>query len=362
MGYRYDEKLGYWIAFYSKRHPVTKESVSFRRTKLKTKAEAIKAERALIQRVLDKCKEATVPRWRECVKSYLEDCANRDLTAKTIINCETTLQKHTFPDWEKKFVNIITTEEIRNLIRVKCEDKSVYTKKALLKFIRLVFDHALQNGSIVRNPTPKMAFRIGDKIKKVLTKQQVRHLLTQAKIQDWPWYPHYAMAIYTGMRNGELYALQWDKVDLDNNLIVVDSSWNNKDGFKSTKSGNDRIVEIAPTLKPVLQELRLSSGGSEFVLPRVKGWSKGEQARELRKFLIGIGLPPVRFHDLRATWCTIMLSHGIEPIKVMTMGGWCDMKTMMIYIRKSGVSIKGITHVLDLHDPSLSSNNVVHLK
>ena len=42
-----------------------------------------------------------------------------------------------------------------------------------------------------------------------------------------------------------------------------------------------------------------------------------------------------------------MLSKGVEPIKVMAMGGWKDLKTMQIYIRKSGIHIQGITNDLN---------------
>ncbi len=153
--------------------------------------------------------------------------------------------------------------------------------------------------------------------------------------------------------------MTWDKVNLDQHKILVDSSWNNKDGFKSTKSGDDRIVEIASNLVPILKQLKLQSGGSDFVLPRISRWDKGEQARELRMFLVGIGMPPVRFHDLRATWATLMLSNGVEPVKIMVMGGWKDMKTMMIYIRKAGVDIRGCTAKLDLHDPVAKAAKVL---
>ena len=153
--------------------------------------------------------------------------------------------------------------------------------------------------------------------------------------------------------------MTWDKVNLDQRKILVDSSWNNKDGFKSTKSGDDRIVEIAPNLVTIVKQLKLQSGGSDFVLPRISRWDKGEQARELRMFLVGIGLPPVRFHDLRATWATLRLSNGVEPVKVMVMGGWKDMKTMMIYIRKAGVDIRGCTAKLDLHDPVAKTAKVL---
>ena len=79
-------------------------------------------------------------------------------------------------------------------------------------------------------------------------------------------------------------------------------------------------------------------------------------------FLLGIGLPTVRFHDLRATWATLMLSKGIEPIKVMIMGGWKEMKTMQIYMRKAEVDIRGITNCLDFHDPVQTVAQVLDFK
>lgn len=97
------------------------------------------------------------------------------------------------------------------------------------------------------------------------------------------------------------------------------------------------------------------------VLPRSSKWKKGEQARELRKMLLGLGLPAIRFHDLRATWATVLLSQGVPPIKVMAMGGWKDMKTMMIYSRKAGVDLKGSLSCLDLHNPSKHLGKVLKL-
>ena len=85
----------------------------------------------------------------------------------------------------------------------------------------------------------------------------------------------------------------------------------------------------------------------EFVLPRLREWTTGCQAHVLKAFLKELELPLIRFHDLRASWATIMLSKGVEPIKVMSMGGWKDLKTMQIYIRKSGIHIQGITDNLN---------------
>ena len=165
--------------------------------------------------------------------------------------------------------------------------------------MRSVFEFALNQGHVSRNPMPLLKFKFNDKIRSVLDENQIVTLLKKVQEVDWEWYPHYAVAVYTGVRNGEIYALSWDKVDLEKRLIRVDLSWSDKGGFKSTKSGDDRILEIAMPLMPVLQELKLQSAGNEFVLPRILRWDKGDQARYLRLFLQSIGLPQMRFHDLR---------------------------------------------------------------
>ena len=151
------------------------------------------------------------------------------------------------------------------------------------------------------------------------------------------------------MRNGELFALRWDRIDLNKRIIVVSESWTKENGFKDTKSGDDRSVEIAKSLMPLMKKL-YEKRTSEFVLPRLGSWATAGQSQILKDFLQSIKLPIIRFHDLRASWATIMLSKGIEPIKVMSMGGWKDLKTMQIYIRKSGIHIQGITDSLNFFD------------
>ena len=350
-GIKYNKKTLFWEAWYSKRHPITRVPASLRRTRLKSRAEALRVRTTLIVAVEEKLRKALMPSWSEQIEYYLTSCASNGLSVKSIYNAEKCLKAATLDEWGPKLIDQITTESIRRLISGKYEGKSESHKKAMLKFIRLAFEDAVERGFIVRNPAPKMKFKIGEKLKTVLTLTQVGRLLTEAKNHDWLWYPHVTMALYTGMRNGELYALTWDNVMLEARQIAVKYSWNNKDGFKSTKSGDDRIVEIAPSLIPVLKELKLASGERQFVLPRVGRWDKGEQARELGLFLQAIGLPKIRFHDLRATWCTQMLSMGIEPVKVMKMGGWAEMKTMMRYMRNAGIDIRGITDNLSFHDP-----------
>ena len=89
--------------------------------------------------------------------------------------------------------------------------------------------------------------------------------------------------------------------------------------------------------------LRTVTGLSQWVLPRLEEWDRGEQAKPLRAFLSEIGLPSVKFHTLRACFATQLLADGVETAKVMKIGGWKDLKTMQIYMRLAGVDERGAT-------------------
>jgi integrase len=361
MGYKKNPKTGTWEAYYCKRHPVTRIPISLRRKGFKSEAEARREEAKMIVEIEDKLRAMQIPKWSAVLEEFAQDQAERGLSGRTIQNYGLCLKAHTLEEWGDRLIDQITPHDIRQLVQSRVGTKSSSSQQSLVKFIRSVFQFAVERGYVKVNPVPQFRFKLVEKVKRVLTEEQAGTLLTKAKVLGSEWYPHWALAIYTGMRSGELYALTWDKVSFENRQIVVDQAWNSKDGFKSTKSGHDRIVPINDNLMHVLKELKLANEGGQFVLPRQGKWDKGEQARELQKFLILNGLPPVRFHDLRATWATILLSKGVEPVRVMKMGGWRDMKTMMIYTRMAGIDTRGATDCLDLHNPSAESAKVLKM-
>ena len=58
-------KKGTWLVWYSKRHPVTGAPIQLRRTGLRSKAEARKAEAQLIIEVENKIRRKVVPSWAQ---------------------------------------------------------------------------------------------------------------------------------------------------------------------------------------------------------------------------------------------------------------------------------------------------------
>jgi integrase len=222
MGYKKNEETGCWEAWYSKRHPVTRVPVSFRRRKLKSKAEARRCERELVILVEEKLRAKLIPKWPQLVRDSLVAARDRGIMEQTIETYLLCLEAHTYSDWGERLVDTISGQEIRELIQSKVGHRSPSHQKNLLKFIRSVFHYGAEVGVLNRNPTPIMKFRVGEKLKTVLTESQVRTFLTQAKVVNSEWYPHWVTALYTGMRSGELYALTKDKVSLEKRQILCD--------------------------------------------------------------------------------------------------------------------------------------------
>lgn len=129
----------------------------------------------------------------------------------------------------------------------------------------------------------------------------IHHLLASARDMDHQWYPVWMMALNTGMRSGELYALEWNDVDFENRLITVSKSYNKRlDLVKSTKAGYWRKVPINTDLESLLIELRTKSNDTN-VLPRINQWRRGKGAITFREFCEGIGISSVCFHALRVS-------------------------------------------------------------
>ena len=61
------------------------------------------------------------------------------------------------------------------------------------------------------------------------------------------------LLVYTGIRSGELCALAWEDVDFENKIIHIRRSTYEKRGLKTTKTDNERFVDLLP---PALEALK----------------------------------------------------------------------------------------------------------
>ncbi len=67
-----------------------------------------------------------------------------------------------------------------------------------------------------------------EKKPEILTIGEIRKLLKYSEQYGHPWHSIWAVALFTGGRNGELHELRWTDVDFDNGLISISRSYNTK--------------------------------------------------------------------------------------------------------------------------------------
>ncbi len=141
----------------------------------------------------------------------------------------------------------------------------------------------------------------------------------------------YLLAVTTGMRQGELLALRWDDVDLKERVVRVRRSLSiTTEGvsFVPPKSAKGkRSIGLTASTVRVLEHYRADSGhpgGEVLVFGSRNGTPWAPQnlvRRNFKPLLRRARLPDIRFHDLRHTTATLLLSRNVHPKIVQEMLG-----------------------------------------
>ncbi|MHC2019978.1 tyrosine-type recombinase/integrase [Methylobacterium sp. CM6247] len=133
-----------------------------------------------------------------------------------------------------------------------------------------------------------------------------------------------------GLRRGEVTALRWRAVDFANaQLAIVESTEQTKAGTraKETKSGRARRVALPSLVVDELRRHRLRQAeellklgvrlsDDDFVYAQADGSAvqPNSLTHEFTRILaLSTALPRIRFHDLRHSHATQMLTSGIHP-------------------------------------------------
>lgn len=336
------------------------------------KSEAKKEERKLIKLVENevRTRELLGLAWKELLVEYEQASYkglvdDKELSETTILDRVNTLRLYTL-EWLNKPAASITSSDVKSIFKeMEIAGKSRSRIKALRSAINSVFRWGIQNrkiNGIVESPASGLKLhKIDCKKQLILNYGQIRCLLEKAKEYQHDYYFIWAMALLTGCRSGELVALEWKDIDLENSVVNISKSWNKRiNRIKSTKTNQWRDIPISPQLKTLLLEIKNASLDTQYVLPRITSWIRGDASKVLRGFCRSISIPEISFHALRACFTTMLLRQGVAVTKVMKLGGWTTYKAMEHYVRLAGVEIQGATESLDFLPKD--SNNLIVLK
>ena len=147
------------------------------------------------------------------------------------------------------------------------------------------------------------------------------------------------LALYTGMRRGELFNLNWGDIDFYNKTITV----------KSDKKGDQPTIPLNEMAEKVLVEHAHTEKGSKFVFPGRGGKKRTECKRPLLRIRKKAGLPDDFriLQGLRHVYASMLVSSG----KV-------DLETLQsLLTQKSPLMTQRYAHLLD--ESRTNSENII---
>jgi integrase len=207
---------------------------------------------------------------------------------------------------DKKFEEIAPLDIDRLRISL-LKTKSAQTVKHVIGIIKRLSNFAtnkrITKGLDFRPTAPK----VSNLKTEFLTEDQLRALL---KTIDEDSHPHAGpmmkMALFTGMRRGELFKLRWDDVDFERGFIHI----------REPKGGTDQIIPMNDEAQAVLDSL---PRGTEYVFPGRKGKGLVDIHNALKAIAVKAGLPADfrPLHGLRHHFASSLASSGEADLYVI---------------------------------------------
>ena len=168
----------------------------------------------------------------------------------------------------------------------------------------------------------------------ILTREEMQRFLIQAKEEGY--YELFLLELATGLRRGEVLALQWDDLDFKTGALEIQRQVYRANGelvvsAPKTKAALRTIV-LPPALLSVLEEYH-QQVDSRWMFPSpAKEDSPLDPAtvrKRLQTILEHAGCKRVRFHDLRHLFVTTALENGMDVKTLSAITGHVSAKTTL---------------------------------
>jgi integrase len=215
--------------------------------------------------------------------------------------------------------------------KVAAEGVAPQTIKNVVHSIGSVYAWALPRGLAKINPTTGVRLPTGGKVRdRIATPAEARLLIGALDPSDQA---ALGLALFAGLRLGEIVALDWDHVDLAARTLRVERAWDGPaQEYVSPKSkAGRRTVPIMDRLAGLLADHRVLQNhpASGLLFPGRDGQPvrptnlTGRMARRWK----AAGIPPIGMHEARHTAASVFIAAGLNAKTISVYLGHADIGT-----------------------------------
>jgi len=262
----------------------------------------------------------------EYTEKWLTIYAETNLKHSTVKGYRSVIKTHLacFNDLPlKQITRALIKDLLYSKLKAGLSPARVTRIKALISSI---LNHALEDGLITTNPAIRLGRLIKTKDRKAdiipLTRDEAKTLLDTIQEHYPRYYPLFLCALRTGLRLGELLALEWGDIDFNGGFIEIRRAY--VEGRITTpKSGKIRRVDMSKQLAETIRILKTErkkealAKGWDGIPPLVFTNEAGRvidhgnlRRRVFWKALEKAGLRRIRLHDLRHTFASLLIQQG----------------------------------------------------
>lgn len=258
--------------------------------------------------------ESDFCKWRNALKG-------ENIKPTTLKRYKTSLNYQLLPFFSAMKLTAITTATVKDWVVWATNLWTAKTVNNAQGTLNLIFIQAIEKGIINTNPLDRITYRKIDKKKRELLTVEELNQLYHCKWHSETQRKMFLLCCVTGMRVGEVCALQ--KNDIQEGYIFVTKTLTENFGLGSTKTGLNRIVPIPFEL---LEEIKTTntwvfSKNSEPIKPHC---IYNSFVRRCEKLNIDIKSRNVTLHTLRNFFISYCTSENVPQLKIKAVVGHAD--------------------------------------
>jgi len=272
----------------------------------------------------------------EFLDRYMRDVAEHTLRPKTIEAYRYLIRMHIQPELGKIRLSQLRPEHLQSLYAQKLNSGlSRRTVQFAHSILHKVLGQALKWGLVVRNVADLVdPPRVKRKAPETLSAEQAVQFLEQ--VRSSRFYPMYCLA-FIGLREGEILGLHIEDFDVRNQTIAIRHAVQYLMGKglvitePKTEKARRQIKLPDFVYKALLAHCAGLSRKAGLMFTTANGtpFSPRNLFRDYKEQLKAGNLPDIRFHDLRHTTATLLLSQNVHPKVVQELLGHSQISLTM---------------------------------
>jgi integrase len=270
----------------------------------------------------------TVGQWLERWLQSVKDDSKLSLSTYKLY--KNTVDKHILPHVGAVKLTRLSKSNVWDMLDSLAKDGvGDRTRQLAHKALHRALQIAMRRDKITRNPCALVDRPSAVTKPRFFLKTPEEVLRFQAATVGSRHFALYMTALYTGMRQGEMLALTWDRVNLDEGYLDVRSTLTkDEDGdLVATKPKSKASIRriILPKVALVALQAHHQRMQSKWVFPNDRGGplpKDGYLRFEFRRIASKAGFPALTFHGLRHTHATLLNAKGVNAKAIQERLGW----------------------------------------